>query len=285
MRPSVTRLVVVSCAGLIGLAGSLGASSAAHASETDLGWLRLQPAQGKTDIATEVLTEAPCPKGEAVVVGLTGPGVPTKGDVGYLVGNTALTALQPTTSGQHLIPLSMTFRDWFSDNGVDGKPGATYTVTLVCRDSLSASKTYGSFTGKIKLDAAGGYAAVGEAAKPFNTEYKPTDPLGGTVATTGPTASVKPGSSTAPSSPPTDATAEANQTPEPDGSSDGAAPGSGSTAPAARAAADGGGSGRFLLISLGLLMLAGIAWALVRRRRPEPRSGAHEPRRDSVSAR
>lgn len=168
----------------------------AAAAEKDLGWVRLDPPSAKQDDVTSILTESPCPaKATAVVVRLTGPNIPDDNSVGNIVGVTQLKALKPTVSGQLLVPLSFTFRDWFAVNAIPVKPGATYTMTATCRDLLRGSQTFGAFSGQVVLDGSGGFRAIGETAQAFNTELKPldpNDPLAGSGSTATPAASEAP---------------------------------------------------------------------------------------------
>lgn len=250
--------------------------SPASAADADLGWVRLQPAAGKTDIAVLALTEGACPDGRAVTMSIKGPNIPNDNTVGNLVGVTEYKAFEPTVSGQLWIPLSTTFRNWFQVNGVTLAPGKPYTLSVVCRDLLRASKTFGTFSSQVVFDAQGGYKALGEAAKPFDTELKPDDPLAVPTPTAsggGATDGGQPSSSTsdkpsAGSSAPADPTQTEISEPTAQGS-DGpsAAPGGGSTTVAAPAGQPGsGGASPLPLVLLAVVAAGGAAWFVQRRR-------------------
>lgn len=290
MLHASTRVLGLMVALLVAAASALTFAAPARAADKDLGWLRFEPAKGANGDVMSVLTQAPCPGGEAIIVKVTGPNVATDGSVGNMVGVTQIKILKPTLSGQLLVPLSFTFRDWIGVNSVQIKPNAPYSLTLVCRDLIRGSETFGSFTGQVVFDGKGNWRAIAEAAKPFDTELKPEDPLGGVLPT--PEASASTGATPSP--------AASNPTDEP---TDGASAAPSESAPditdpvpdaevtadpvaaPATAGADSAGSGRFLLIGLGLLALVGALWGLIRSRRPEPRYGAHEPERDRVASR
>jgi hypothetical protein len=275
MKHAVTR--VLSVAVFIVLALVLP-SSPAGAADADLGWVRLQPATGTTDIAVLALTERACPDGRAVTMSLDGPNIPDDNSVGNLVGVTEYRAFEETLSGQLWIPLSTTFRNWFMVNGVTLAPGKPYTLTVVCRDLLRASKTFGTFTAQVVFDAKGGYKALGEAAEPFDTELKPDDPLAIPTPTSSgvllpddgrPSPSVS-GEPSAGSSAPADPTDIASSEPAVDGS-DGSgssdAPGGGSTTVASPAGPTGpSGTSPLPFVVLGLAAAGGAAWFLQRRR-------------------
>lgn len=291
MLHAVTR--VLGIAALVALlSGSVLGAAPAQAADDNLGWVRLQPASGKTDVAVLALTQGACPDGRAVTVGLKGPNIPTDNTVGNLVGVTEYKAFDPTLSGQLWIPLSNTFRNWFAVNGVTLKPGAPYTITVVCRDLLRASKTFGTFSSQLVFDAKGGYKALGEAAKPFDTELKPDDPLAIPTPTTSGSASSgsakpsassssRPSGSESPSDDPTgsatsepdpDATSEApTTTPDPQDSTTPADGSGGGTAAAAPSAASGtSGPSPFVLVLVGLIIAAGAAWFFQRQRAAAP---------------
>ena len=146
-RPAALALAALVVA--VGLVG--GAVTPAAAVDDTLGWMRLSPAAGRTDIAVDALTQGGCQRGEAVVMAITGPGIPRTGDIGYIVGNTAISALAPTQSGQLSVPLRLTFKDWFAGNAPGVKPRGTYTLRLVCRDRLRASKSYGEYVAQVAI--------------------------------------------------------------------------------------------------------------------------------------
>ena len=183
MSRILVRALGLAFAAMLGIGSGLLTSTAASAADAAQGWLRVDPKAATTGDVMSVLTQAPCPsEATAVVVTMSGPNIPDDNTVGNIVGVIQLKALKPTTSGQLLVPVSFTFRDWFAVNAVQVKAGVTYTMTATCRDLLRASKTFGAFTAQVRFDGKGGFKAVGEAAKPFDTELKPvdqTDPLGG----------------------------------------------------------------------------------------------------------
>lgn len=283
MKHAVSR--VVGAAAAAAAAVLIGTASPAAAAQDDLGWIRLQPATGKSDVAVIALTQSACPSGDAVVATLRGPNIAPDSDLGNLVGVTEYSALDPTLSGQLWVPLSFNFRQWFAVNGVTMVPGKAYTITVVCRDLLRGSQTFGGFSGQVVFDGKGGYRALADAAKPFNTELKPDDPTGVVIPT--PSASGKPGSSaSSPAAPQDEPSGTSSAASEP-GASDEPDP---TTAPADPAAQDdqaaaapstpappSGGSGTFLLASLGALAAVGGGWALLSRRRAEA-APVHRPR-------
>ncbi|MGE0817541.1 MAG: hypothetical protein AB7O74_02665 [Candidatus Nanopelagicales bacterium] len=294
MPITVMRRLIVALVAVIGGALLLLDGGSATAAENDLGWVRLQAATGNTDESVLALTQTACPTAaNAVVVRMTGPGITT--DVGNLVGVTQIKAFDETVSGQLWIPLQFVFDQWFQVNGVKPKPNAEYTIAVTCRDLLRSSKTYGSFIGAVAFDGKGGYQAVGESSKPFDTELKPLDPVvGGAVPS--PAASQAPGGTNEGGSGSQDGGAQAGATAPGDGPA--AAAGSeadqqgtaaGETA-LPGAAPSGDNTARNVVLGASLLLVLGIAvMALLNwlRGRREPDHGAHGaevPRRDKVDA-
>ena len=273
MKNTVTRGLGLAATLLMALT-SLGVAAPASAAETDVGWLRISPVSGKSNVAIQVLTQEPCPGGESLVVRMAGPNVPAGDpDVGFLVGNAAIKVYPPTTSGQLLVPLSSTFRDWFALNGVTVAAGKTYTVSLVCRDKFKSSLVYGVFSGQVTFDKSGGFRAVGAAAKPFDAALEPRDPSEGIVPIPSvPAETPKPGAS---------GTLEPTTSAEPEGSAN-AVPSGGPESPTAEIVDGGtvaadrstastprGSPVVFLFGGLALIsVLAGAAWLLQRSRRP-----------------
>ncbi len=288
----MSRLVVRALGAALAtlLAGSVLSLAAgpAAAAEADLGWVRLDPASAKVADVTSILTEEPCPaKATAVVVTLSGPNIPDDNTVGNLVGVTQLKALKPTVSGQLLVPLSFTFRDWFAVNAIQVKPGGTYTLTATCRDLLRGSLTYGAFSGRVLLDGKGAFTALGETAKPFNTELKPldpADPLAGSSLDPTAAATGEPAQQGDPSAQPSGAGTAAP--------GESAAPGS-TQAPVAGDQTDAAAStgsrpvadttARNVLLGAGVVLLVGLAIATALRR---PLRRADEPvgQRERVDA-
>ena len=256
-------------------------ASPASAAEVDLGWLRLDPASAKVEDVASILTETPCPaKATAVVVTLQGPNIPEGNTVGNIVGVTQLKALKPTLSGQLLVPLSFTFRDWFAVNAIQVEPGGTYTLTATCRDLLRASLTYGAFSGKVVLDGKGGFRAVGETAKAFNTELKPLDPsdplAGGNGGTAPSAASSQPAAQGDPSSAPEPTAPAASGDGAVPAESEAPAAGVGTSASDARPQPDT--TVRNVLLGVGGVLLVGLAFAgaLRRPRREDEPVGQRE---------
>ncbi len=275
MVHAIARIVVASLVAV--MASSTVLAAPAGAADEDLGWFRLTPAQGSLDDAIDGLTQAPCPAGEAIVVGLTGPGIPTGGDIGYIVGNTALSALPPTESGQLYVPLNLTLRDWFARNAPGLAPAGTYRVVLTCRAALRGSVTYGTFSADVAIAKAGTYRALGEAAKPFNTGQAPVDPLAGVTEAPSPAASA--GAPTPPQPTPSGAVSQTAPGEAPGAVTDGSSP-SGAASPRADAATqvtDSGSSARLLLLALGVLLVAAAAFAALRRRPAPTASATPEP--------
>lgn len=270
MQHAVTRVLGIAAV-VAALVGGVVGAAPAQAADKDLGWVRLQPASGKTDIAVLALTSGACPDGQAITMGLKGPNIPSDNTVGNLVGVTEYKAFDPTMTGQLWVPLSTTFRGWFAVNGITVKPGAAYTVSVVCRDLLSASKSYGSFSGQVVFDAKGGYKAVGEAAKPFNTELKPDDPLA--VPTQSASGSGKPGGGKPSGSPSTkpsgDPSGSADPSTDPgEAIPDSSAPGEvgGTTVAAPVSPTSSSGIGALPFVLLALVAAAGATWVFLRRR-------------------
>lgn len=233
-----------------------------HASDRDLGWLRLTPAQGRIDAAVDAQTQGRCPKGEAVVVSVTGPGIPRSRDVGFIVGNTAISALAPDRSGQLTVPLALTFKDWFSDNAPGVKPKGTYTVSLVCRDRLRASKTYGEYVAQVAI-AGGRFRALGAAAAPTAAPQQPAPaspsssaPAAPGSAAPAPTAAAPSASATAP------AAGSAPSASAPATASDPAV-----VPAAAGTGADDGSGPRLLLLGLAAAAVLAVGAVLLRGRR------------------
>jgi hypothetical protein len=265
MRHTAARLLLASALALVGVVGLSTSPASATVSPPgpDLGWMRLQPTQGTIDDAVDGLAQAKCPGGEAIVVQLTGPGIPTTREVGYLVGNTALTALPPTPTGQLWVPMSLTFRDWFGRNVPGVTPAGTYTLTTICRDAIKSAVTYGHYSAQVSITKAGGFTALGAAAQPFNTTKGEKDPLANVTASPGATASPSAGSGS--SAPATAApSGSGTQTPAP-GATPGTSTGSGSVAASSPTSQSGGGV-RVILLGLGALLLI-VAGAIALRAR------------------
>lgn len=247
------------------LAAAVVSSAApASAADGDLGWVRLKAAAGKTDESVVVLTQSACPADAgAIVVKMSGPGI--KEGVGNLVGATRLQALEETMSGQLWIPLQFVFDQWFLVNSVTPKPNSPYTLTVVCRDLLRSSKTFGSFVGTVSFDGKGGYRALGESAKAFNTDLKPKDPVlgGGNPPSPAASSTADPADSGAPApAGPGDATSDAGTPTDGDGATDSGqeVPGSTTAAqPSPPPAADN--TARNVILGGSLLLLAGIGIA------------------------
>lgn len=279
------RRAAAALATLLACAAFALPASPASAADAELGWLRLDPASAKVEDVTSILTEEPCPaKATAVVVALEGPNIPEGNTVGNIVGVTQLKALKPTISGQLLVPLSFTFRDWFAVNAIQVEPGGTYTLTATCRDLLRASMTYGAFTGKVVLDGKGGFRAVGETAKAFNTELKPLDP-------TDPLA----GGGSAPSVEPSQPAAQGDPSSSAPGATAPAASGGGAVPAESEAPAAGVGTSasdarpqtdttaRNVLLGIGAVLLVGLAFAgALRRPRREPEPVGQRERVDAL---
>jgi len=257
MRHAVSRVLGLSALVVVVLVGVVAppASATPTPPGPDLGWMRLQPAQGTIDDAVDGLTQSKCPGGEAIVVGLTGPGIPARSDLGLMVGNTALTALPPTPTKQLWVPLSLTFRDWFGRNVPGFTPAGTYTLTTICRDALKASTSFGHFTAQVAISKAGKFQALGAAAAPFNTTKGEKEPVSVTPGSPSPGATASPGGSAAPSSTSpgsngaTGATGGQSANPQPSAQA-------GSTTAASSSGASGSGV-RVALLGLGALLLAG----------------------------
>jgi hypothetical protein len=261
MRHAAARLLIAAVIAMLGIGAA--SASPAFAAQTpvgpDLGWMRLQPAKGTIGDAIDGLTQAKCPAGKAIVVKLSGPGIPATREVGYLVGNTALTALAPTSSGQLWVPMSLTFRDWFGRNIPGFTPVGTYTLTTICRDAIKSALTYGHYSAQVTITKAGTYSAVGDAALPFNTVKGEKDPLA--AATASPSGGANPSGSGAPTGGAPSASAS---------SSAGATPGTGATPTTATdtsslagATTDSGSGVRLALLAFGaLLVVASVLVAL-----------------------
>jgi hypothetical protein len=282
IRRALRGLVLTGVVGLV----AATASAPASAADTDLGWLRMTPATGTTFDALDTLTQAPCPGGESVIGTITGPGIPDDPRIGYIVGTTFISALPPTESGQLLVPLQLTLRDWFGRNVPGVTPAGTYTITVTCRDSLRGSITYGSFSGQLAIAKDGTYRALGEAAKPFTTTKKTNDPIAELTASAAPAVPATPAPSDAASAPAQSAAPQPTQSaPQPAAG----APSAPSTdeVPVAAATgsstADSGSSWSWLLVlgGAGLLVVAFLA-AGRSRRSPEPVS--EQPHDDLVSS-
>jgi hypothetical protein len=264
------------------LCGVLGITAPAAAAD-QVGWLRVTPAAGTIDTAMDALTEKACPGGTHVVATVTGPGIPSTGDIGNILGNTNIDALPPTESGQLYVPLQYTLRDWFGRNVPGAKPQGTYTVSVICRDAFRSTVTFGSFDAQVAIAANGGYRALGEAAKPFDTTRKTEELPGVVVPDSTASAAPAPSASAAgetPAASPTpsgaaSAPATVPPTSEPQGSTTPdalAAP----TSPATSATPAEGSSSSWLplaLVGVGAVVLIGAF--LVSRRRPQP-AGGHQ---------
>ena len=276
MKHAVTRGLGIAVATLLPLLPAAAAAAPATAGGTDLGWLRVAPATGSTADVMSVLTEAPCPsEATGVVIKFTGPNIPRDDNaVGNLMGVTQLSAFKPTLSGQVLMPVSFTFRDWFAVNGITVKTGARYTVSATCRDLLKPKASFGEFIGQVAFDEQGKYRVLGEAAKPFDTELKPEDPF---EASALPTPAP---SSSAPSD--GDPTPSSSAVPSGDAGDDVAGP----SEPTLDAAAQvppsdveqSGFPGVIVLIGLALLAALGLVWNWIDRRRHVPVAGSHGAR-------
>jgi hypothetical protein len=267
MPRATERLTALALAALVSLAALLVlGQGTARASDRDLGWLRLTPDQGRIDVAVDATTQSRCPKGEAVVVSVAGPGVPRNDDIGYIVGNTAISALTPQGSGQLTVPLALTFKDWFADNAPGVKPKGTYTLTLVCRDRLRGSKTYGEYVAQVAI-AGGKFRALGAAAQPAAQPSAPAPSSPAAQPGAGSGTSATPAASAPAASAPASAAPSAAATsggPAPAGTSPAA--GSPAVQPAAAASADEGGGARLLLLGLVAAAIATVGIVLLRGR-------------------
>jgi hypothetical protein len=243
----------------------------ANAADGPPGWLRLTPNAATIDDSVDVLSQGPCPSGTNIQVAVTGPGIPKSNQLGYIVGNTFITALPSLPSNQLYVPLQLTFRSWFGRNVPGLTPSGVYTLTLTCRQALKPA-ALGTFVAQVRIAKSGKFVALGEAAKPLNAK-PPTD-----SDYTPPTAS-------APSSP--TPTSSAGGQPAPTSGSSNAAPstvpsvsdpnsaapqsGAGSQVAASESAGGQPGSGLFgkLALLLGALILGAMAVTSWRaRRRP-----------------
>jgi hypothetical protein len=245
----------------------------ATADDSRLGWLRLQPAEGPLDVATAGLTEAPCPDGAAVNVTITGPGVAANNQVGAIVGYREVDAIPPTVSGQLLVNFSYTFRDWFSRNVPSKTPDGTYIVRLTCLVGFPPTSV-GSYLAQVQVIDGRSYRALGEAAKPFDTQVRSAEPF--PVESPDPASSASP--STASSSPPAAPSASASggsgATESPSAADPSAGPADPSAAPqpstqaaAQESASTSGGGVRGVLIAIAVLLVGGAAAATWWRRR------------------
>lgn len=278
---SVARLGAA--AGLI-LAVLTTSMQPAQADTTSIGWLRVSPATGTLDTPVDVLSQAQCPAGESVVVGITGPKIPTTGGLGYIVGNTAIEALPETDTAQLYVPLSLTIGAWFGRNVPGVTPRGTYTITLVCRDKMRSSKTYGSYTAKLAIAGTGAYKALGEAAKPLGIQIGSSDPFAGGVVTEEPSAGGEATPTTAPlpgaeSSPPAEGESPGGPA---ETSGPGAEPGATQAAAASAAVDSGPGSMPLFLALVGALLVLG-AFLVNRRRTAAERVGAREASRTGAN--
>jgi hypothetical protein len=186
----------------VGFVLMTGGASPAQAEPGTLGWLRVSPATGTVDTPIDVLSQAQCPAGESVVVAIDGPRIPSKGDLGFIVGNTAISALPVTDTQQLYVPLSLTIGDWFGRNVPRAKPVGTYTLTLTCRDRLRSSEVFGSYTARISIAKDGTYRALGEASRPLGIQVGAADPVSGGAVPSPSTPGVTGGSGAAPSTTP-----------------------------------------------------------------------------------
>jgi hypothetical protein len=264
MMHAITRVVVVSAIAAMSALGLAAAPASAVNTPPgpELGWMRLQPASGTIDDAVDGLTETKCPQGEAIIVSVAGPGIPTKGDIGYIVGNTALTALPPTQSGQLWVPLNLTFRAWFGRNVPGFTPAGTYTLTAICRDPLKSLVSFGHFSASVTIAKSGTFKALGDAALPFNTTKGEKDPLAGITAS--PSSGATTPGSAAPSAGAPSSTASAAPGQDPTAAAPGATPDTTSTN--AAAASDSGSGVRLALLGFGALLLVGAALVALRAR-------------------
>lgn len=296
MKQSLVRTVVASTVALMAsMALSTGPAAAA---DNTLGWLRMTPAKGPTSKAVDVLAQGSCPGGNAILVKMTGPGIPESPEVGMIVGNTLVSALPKTESGQLYVPLSLTFDGWFARNVPGAKPNGTYTITLICRDSVRGSQRFGNYVGTVAI-ANGTFTALGESAKPLDTKKLANDPYGvqqpssaptpGAVAPSAGASSAAPsaGSSTSPSAAPSAAT-----TTQPSASATGDDPSQGTDAEAGSivqpvaATSDSGSATRTFLLGLGavLLIAVGVRAYALRRRGPGVPAGSHAANDDVLDS-
>lgn len=295
MKQALVRTVVASAVALMAsMALSTGPAAAA---DNTLGWLRMTPAKGPITKAVDVLAQGSCPGGNAVLVKMTGPGIPESPEIGMMVGNTLVSALPKTESGQLYVPLSLSFQDWFARNVPGAKPNGTYTLTLICRDSLRGSQRFGNYVGSVAI-ANGVFTALGESAKPLDTQKQTNDPYGVQQPSSAPTpgavvpppggsAAPAPSASSAPSSAPS---ASANA--QPSSGATAADPSQGTDAQAGSvtqpvaATSDSGSATRTFLLGLGavLLIAAGVLAYAQRRRAAEAPAGSHAANDDVLDS-
>jgi len=170
------------------------------------------------------------------------------------------------------VPMSLTFRDWFGRNTPGFTPVGTYTLTLICRDALKSSLSFGHFAAQVTITKSGTYKALGTAAVPFNTTKGEKDPLA--AVTTSPNAATGAPSGGSTAAPAASGGAAGGTSPSPNASVT-SAPG---TTAASSQPGESGSGVRVILLAIGALLLAGAGAIAVRSRQGslvEPTPGRH----------
>lgn len=275
-------------------AGFLACLVVSVPAQADDGVLVINPPKGSLGTPMDVVTSGLCTRGVTFVVAVRGKGI-DPATAGNLVGNTPLASTdRETYPGHYFVPLSYTWIQYFTNNGM-APPKGEFEVVFSCRNRLDAEDLQ-TFTAKVSLTARG-YTALGDAATPVDeftassAPASPSDPAnepspqtsGGDSSSQSTEASTLPQDSTSPqdsaspqnsasksadsgmgasdvtSQPPSDLAAS------PVDSGDAATDGSQHTAVASQTTSDS--SWRTLLIVVGLILILGAVYALWRQRK------------------
>lgn len=176
MRVPAQRLLA-----LTGLLLGLGATGSPTALAVALpGPLAVLPAHGTDQNALTVVTASPCPAGTNLIVKISGPGFPARGQ--NIVGNAPLTAFEHTKTGGVVVPVSLILRDIANLPTKQVQYAGTYSITVICRDRVRLP-TLGSFVGTLAFSDPHTYTARNSAT--ITTDVAPLDPAAPPVTTGG----------------------------------------------------------------------------------------------------
>ena len=132
----------------------------------DLGFLVVEPAQGDLLTAIDLATSSTCTRGTMFAVTIAGPNLDDP-DRGNLIGTTKIQTLGPESyPGHYVVPLPVDLATYISTTAPGQRIRGDYTIAFACRDRLSTADLQ-VFTAQIRIDGRGRYVARGESATPI----------------------------------------------------------------------------------------------------------------------